>query len=58
MEIWKRIAAAYRILFRTNTMMLFEFEGNPLCKISEKELDEKIDKVLSESFDFESEERK
>lgn len=58
MEIWKRIAAAYRILFYTNTMMLFEFEGNPLCKISVKELKEEIAKVLSESFDFKSEERK
>lgn len=56
MNTWKRIVSAYRILFYTNTMMLVEFEGNPLCKISEKELDEKIDKVLLESFDFESEE--
>jgi len=53
MEIWKRIASAYRILFYTNTVMLVELEGNPLFKISEKELHEKIDKVLSESFDWE-----
>jgi hypothetical protein len=53
MEIWKRIASAYRILFYTNTMIFIELEGNPLRKISEKELDEKIDKVLSESFDWE-----
>jgi hemerythrin-like domain-containing protein len=58
MKIWKRIAAAYRILFYTNTVMLVELEGNPLFKISEKELHEKINKVLSESFDFESEEQK
>jgi hypothetical protein len=58
MNIWKRIVSSFKALFSNNTTMFIELKGNPLCKISENELKEKINKVLLESFDFESEELK